>query len=196
MNRKFLAITLLCSFVVIQSDSPVVKPSEEKPLVVRVVEGRRVVSETAEGKDVEARLMETRNKLDKEIKSLDKEIEKGVNDLKSRARTVDQEILEKDQEKLKELAKAREAKAEAAQGKFEKAFNRELGKFNVKIKETITELAEEKNWDVVSLKESGEIIYTSKRADATDEVIKKHDNKYKAVKTAGVAKVEPKKAVQ
>lgn len=195
MNRKFLAITLLCSFVVIQSDSPVVKSSEEKPLVVRVVEGRRVVSETAEGKDVEARLMETRNKLDKEIKSLDKEIEKGVNDLKSRARTVDQEILEKDQEKLKELAKAREAKAEAAQGKFEKAFNRELGKFNVKIKETITELAEEKNWDVVSLKESGEIIYTSKRADATDEVIKKHDNKYKTVKTAG-AKVEPKKAAQ
>ncbi len=182
MTKKLLI--LLSSFIIIKSaevKSPVL---QERPLVIKVIEGKKVIAETVEGKELEAKLSEVRNKLDKEIKTLDAEIEKDVTDLRARARTVDAETLEKDQTRILSKKKQRDAKAESAQEEFSRTVNRELGKFNLKIQDTITETAEKNNWDIVSVKESGEIAYVSRRVNATDDIIKAHDSKNKKAKPA------------
>lgn len=184
MNKKFLIIVLLLSFAVSRCNEKLVaeKKAAEMPLKIKIVEGKRIISESAEGKDLETRIMEVRNKYDKEIKSLDKDIEKEITELRSRARTVDPEILEKDQERIMRKKKERDAKAESAQEEFERTVKRELGKFNIKAQDKIVRKAQEQDLDLVSIKETGEIVYISNRVDWTNDIIRDLDNDYKKEK--------------
>lgn len=185
MNKKFLMYIILFSAHVKSVNILAEEDRKESPIIIRVIEGKRIVAETAEGKDIETKLMQIRNKLDNEIKGIDQEIEKDVVEWQNKARLkVDSEYLEKRQGEILRKKKERDVKAEAAQEELTKSFNRELSKFNGKIKDTVTEVAQEEGWDIVKIKETGELIYTSKRVDASEQIIRRHDSKYKAQKKA------------
>ena len=179
MNNKILIVLLLAVGASKGLQTEVkVKEEKKEPLKIIVIEGKKVISDTLEGKEIEAKLNVVRNKYDSEIKALDQKIEKEITELRGRARTVDPETLEKDQARIMREKKERDVKAESAQEEFGRTVNRELGKFNGKIQETIIEEAVKNNWDIVSVKESGEIVYVSPRASGTEEIIKAHNKKF------------------
>lgn len=178
--KKNLILLALCSFLS-NSRADVAKSNGDN-LQIKVIEGRKVLADSVEGKEIEAKLGNLRNKFEKDIKNLDTELEKEVTELRSRARTVDQEALERDQERILRKKKERDVKAETSQEEFNRTAQRELAKFNGKLQETVTESAKKLNWDIVSLKETGEIIYVSDRANGTDDAIKALDAKTKKEK--------------
>jgi len=163
-------------------------------LVIKVIEGKRILAEAADGKKIEAELMEVRNNLEADIKRLEKEIEDDVAKLRSKARTVDpskSKSLEEDQEKILAKQKEIKMKAESAQEKFGRTVNSKLADFNKVVQDVVTELAKKLNWDMVILKETGEIIYISPKVNASNEVIKALDAAKKPAPTPGIKSAVP-----
>lgn len=160
-----------------------------KAVVEKVIEGRKVLSDSVEGKNIEAKLAALRTKFENELKKIDTDLEKEIKELQSRARTVDPESLEKDQERILRKRKERDVKAESSQEEFNRTAQRELGRFNAKLQEQVIQTAKSKNWDKVTLKESGEVIYVSDRLNGTNEIIKSLDTKAKQEKAEHNKKV-------
>lgn len=192
MNKKSLIMPLFCALFcgakAVETKAPVATES----LKIRVIEGKRIFSESQEGKEIEKRLKDKQAQFEKQIKSLDNEIENNLSNLRAKARAVDQEVLEKEQSKIVEMKKSRDAKVESAQEELQRAFNREMTKFQEKIQSTIIDEAKKHNLDIVIIKESGTVAYNSDKVDFTKEIIKAQDAKSKApVKKQEVAKQTP-----
>lgn len=193
MIKKSLVISLFCSlFFAVNATENGVKT--EKPLKIKVIKGKDVVTQSLEGKQIEKRIKEVRDRLEKDIKKLDAEIEKDLTELRAKARAVDQEALEKEQSKIVEKKKNRDTKAESAQEELTRTVNHELSKLNKKIAETIIDEAKKNDLDIVIVKESGEVVYNSDKVDFTNEIIKAQDAKYKTKAAAPKAVTEPKAA--
>lgn len=156
---------------------------DDTQLRIKIVEGRKVLSESTKGKSIEANLNKVREKLYKDINNLKQELEKDVNEFRARAKTVKEEVLAAEQEKILRKEKELKLKEETAQEEFGRTVQRELAKFNAELQEVVTELAKEKGWDIVHLKETGEIIYTSARVNGTDDIIKKVDLRHNQERT-------------
>ncbi len=185
MNKKIILVLLFLSTSISKcaqqatTAKPVEKKTEAGQLNIKVFNRTKLFANSIEGKQIEASLKESGTKLDKEIKALEQEIEQDIKSLQGRARTVDQDTLEKDQEKIISKKKQLEIKIESARSRFNNSVNREFSKFNTKIQSTILETAKSKNYDIVAVQETGEIVYASERVDMTDELIKTLDDKFK-----------------
>lgn len=186
--KKNLILLTLCS-ILSNINANETKSVNDGSVVIKVVEGRKVLTDSVEGKEIEAKLGNLRNKFENDIKKLDAELEAEVTELRSRARTVDQETLEKDQERILRKKKERDSKAETSQEEFNRTAQRDLAKFNAKLQDTISQNAKRLNWDIVSLKETGEVIYVSDRANGTAEITKALDHKRKQEKAEHNKKV-------
>lgn len=187
-TKKNLILLTLCS-ILSNADAADQKNNGDTNIVIKVVEGRKVLTDSIEGKEIEAKLGNLRSKFENDIKKIDAELEAEVTELRSRARTVDQETLERDQERILRKKKERDSKAETSQEEFNRTAQRDLAKFNAKLQETIMDNAKKLNWDIVSLKETGEVIYVSDRANGTNEITKALDNKRKQEKAEHAKKV-------
>ena len=89
-------------------------------------------------------------------------------------------VLVSDQEQLLAMQNELRAKMEAAEGEMNRAVNRELGRFGEDIKKAVTNLAESKDWDIVILKETGEVLYLSERANISSLIGDEVDNSKKS----------------
>jgi len=186
--KKNLMLLGLCSVIANLNSTESTKSNDS--LVIKVVEGRKVLTDSIEGKELETKLGNLRTKFENDIKKIDTELEKEVTELRSKARVItDQESLEKEQERILRKKKDRDSKAETSQEEFNRTAQRDLAKFNGKLQETVSQNAKKLNWDIVQLKETGEIIYVSDKANGTDEITKALDAKRKQEKAETAKKL-------
>ena len=162
-------------------------------LIVKTVSGRDILTGSEEGKKLELELTQKRSKIEAEGQRMEQELKSDVtkiqNDFKAKLKS--ESALERDQDALMRKEKDFKAKIEALQEEFGRVVNRDLAKFNAKINSKVMEVAKQNGWDLVILKESGEIIYASSKVDATNEIIALLNQGY-AKTTASKEVVAPK----
>lgn len=193
---KKLSLALLISFITITADITKTPPV----LNIQVVEGRTLLQESDKGKEIENTLKNKKQQLENEIKGLQQKLQAEVTALQSKAKLIDAETLEREQDKIMKLQKEFELKMQQSQEEFQRKVNIELAKFQKEVSDTIKEEAIKNGWDLVFMKESGEIIYQSGKCDSTKDVLKilnkKHSESKKVNPTAqkSVAQVAQKPA--
>ena len=151
-----------------------------EPLVIKVISGQEVLGKLEEGKEIEGRLLKKRQKWEGEIGKIENEMKRLAEQFEVKRKTARPEVLEADQQKLLKLRRDHQNTAKDAEEDMKRGFNKELGKLNQKIQTTVSKVAQKNNWDIVSLKETGEVIYVSSRADATNEIITMINREYAA----------------
>lgn len=200
MKRNLYILPLFLTLSSIAQDNKVVAAnksvSDNKPLVVKVVEGKALLNNSKEGKEIENKLMNVRKGLEADIVKLQQSIEADIKALQSKAQLMTPETLELEQERVMKKKKEHELKVNQAQEDLNRHLQRELGKFNKKVLDLVVDWAKNNNCDIVVLAESGEVIYRSERVDATNDIMqilnKKFDEASKKP-AAQPAKVEAKK---
>ena len=159
---KKLLLTLLLSASLL-AEPPILK--------IAVVEGQQLLKQTKEGMRIEAQITKKREDLAEEIRALDQKLEKEANDMRAKQRTASDDVLAQKQESFMKAQRARENRAQEAEAEFKNFANRKLASFDKKLRKQIIEWAEKNQFDLVSLKESGEVIYTSQKANYTNQVM-------------------------
>lgn len=162
------------------ASKPVVETSDKKnfvnsdgsSVVLKVVSGRDIISGSEEGKKMEEDLSKKRSKIEDEGKRMEQELKNDVVTLQGKSKLMDSSALEAQQDKLIKKEKKFKAELESMQEEFGRSVNRDLNKFNAKINEKVLSVAKNNKWDMVVLKESGEVIYASDKVDATKDIIK------------------------
>lgn len=154
------------------SDKKNLVNSDGSSVVVKVVSGRDIISGSEEGKKMEEDLSKKRSKIEDEGKRMEQELKNDVVTLQGKSKLMDSSALETQQDKIIKKEKKFKAELESMQEEFGRNVNRDLNKFNAKINEKVLSIAKNNKWDMVVLKESGEVIYASDKVDATKDIIK------------------------
>ena len=110
-----------------------------------------------------------------QIQNKKKDFEKKAKSLETRAKTVDAILIVKEQEDLLAEQQAIETFMKSAEGELQRAISREMTQIGELVREAVKELALANNWDIVILKETGEIIYCSDKAMVSKTVAVKVD---------------------
>jgi len=184
-------------------------PESQKSTVV-VISGQRVMTESDLGKqvqeslqkkqqeltaplqnkeknirEIEKKLLEEKNSLEKEFSSLDKNLntDDRLESLRERALK-----LEDDKRNLDRMVQTLRADAQKIESKLSEMYQKEMAKIDTQIKETIKELAQRFNWDVVLMEES--VVYSNPDISKTNLVIEELNKKTRA------KKLEKKQAIE
>ena len=188
--KKIQILILLSSLNLVAADKPKIdvekrpeiKTESSKPLKIKVIEGKTILSNSKEGKEIEEKLMKVRKNLEGDIVKLQQSIEADIKSLQSKAQIMTPETLEIEQEKIMRKKKEHELKVNQAQEDLNRHLQRELGKFNKKIMDEVNDWAKKNDLDIVSLAETGEVIYRSDKVDATNEIMKLINAKFDETK--------------
>lgn len=159
---KKLLLTLLLSSSLL-AEPPILK--------IAVIEGQQILKQTKEGMKIESEITKKREDLAEEIRALDQKLEKEANDMRAKQRTASDDVLAQKQESFMKAQRARENRAQEAEAEFKNFANRKLASFDKKLRKQIFEWAEKNQFDLVSLKESGEVIYASQKVNYTSQVM-------------------------
>lgn len=138
---------------------------------IKVIEGRILLQNSDEGKGIENKLKNVRTGLENEIKALEQKIQADITALTNKAKLLDADKLEREQERIMKLKKEHELKLNQANEDFQRSVNREIGKMQKKVEDAIKEIAVKKGWDIVIMKESGQVVYNSDPVDGTNDVL-------------------------
>jgi Skp family chaperone for outer membrane proteins len=202
MKKNIYILLLISSLNVIASDlnvitsnKPKLEPAKvieikksESPthsdltLKIKVVEGKEILSNSKEGREIEEKLMNIRKALENDIINLQKSIESDVKALQTKSQIMTPETLELEQERIMRKKKEHELKVNQAQEDLNRHLQRELGKFNKKILDEVNIWAKQNDLDLVILAETGEVIYKSNKVDATNEIMQILNKKFEASK--------------
>lgn len=160
--------------------------AEGKATTIVTVSGQEVMMNSDAGKAVQDRLKDAQTKLaaplqkegqaiqDKEQKLIEKD-----KDPKS-----DKSALEFEKRELGLQIQKLQAEGQKIETKLSEMYQKEMGKFEASVKETIKDLAQKHSWDIVLMEEQA--VYVNKKAvSKTTEVIAELD---KNVKAANLAK--------
>ena len=149
-----------------------------------------VLKDYKEGKLIEESITTKRDDFGKEIQAIDQKIEKEIADIRAKQRTASQEVLEAKQEMLVKLQRSRDNRVQEAEAEFKKYTHKLLAGFDGKLRKELMRWAEKNQFDCVSLKETGEVIYVSDKINYTPQLIDilntefEKENKIKAAKEA------------
>lgn len=159
--------------------SSAVTLAEQKHILgIKVIEGRVLLQESDKGKAIENNLKVIKDRLENEIKSIEQKIQAEITTISSKSKLMDADTLEREQDKIMRLKKEHELKLTQSQEEFQRKVNIELGKFQKEVQDTIKDISIKNDWDLVIMKESGEVIYSSEKIDATTEVLQILNKKY------------------
>lgn len=184
------------------------KASESKHTgSIITISGQKVMTDSETGKTIQLKLQDEQKKLtaplqaeEKKIQDLEKKLmadkdglEKDFTELDKAAKALSVEAKEQKAEGLRDRAlkfedKKRELdrliqKFQADAGKVEKKmtdmYQKEMGKLDTLVKETIKELAQKNGWEIVLMEES--VVFASPKVSKTPMVIEELDKKTKAM---------------
>lgn len=175
MKRIFLPILILISSGAYSANNASnlanLAGTKGKNLNIVCIEGRQLQQNSDESKEIEKKLTAVGQQIESDIKALEMKIQSEVSNLQNKAKLLNAETLEIEQDKILKLGKEYDIKKGQAKEDFQRKVNIELGKFQKKVQDSVNDLAAKNGWDLVIMKESGEIIYASEKADATSEVL-------------------------
>ncbi|HLB41223.1 MAG TPA: OmpH family outer membrane protein [Candidatus Babeliales bacterium] len=151
------------------------------PLTARtkVVSVREMLKDSEVGKDIDQRLLDARNKIGSELQVMQKELQDEGKALESAAKLADPEVLFAKRDKLVKKETQFKAAAEAAQGELNRKIDFEMGKYSEMMREELPGLAKTHSWEIVQLKETGELLYVAEEANVSKLVAAKIDAKAK-----------------
>ena len=189
MNRKqtttnfmFLSIFFVTN---IARAEPSVASSSSKSIMIVTVSAQEVSMNSETGKAVQERLKAAQEKLTLPLQQENEKIQKKDEELaaKEKSGKVDKSELEFNKRELALQIQKLQAEGQKVEAKLTEMYQKEMSKFEASVKETIKELAEQNNWDIVLMEEQA--VYVNKKAvSKTSMVIKKLDEKTKAANLA------------
>lgn len=159
-------------------------------LNIKVIEGRVLLQDSDKGKSIENNLKVIKDRLEGEIKAIEQKIQSEITAISNKSKLMDADTLEREQDKIMRLKKEHELKLTQSQEEFQRKVNIELGKFQKEVQDTIKDISIKNDWDLVIMKESGEVIYSSEKTDATTEVLQILNKKYSDSKKAATPAVK------
>ena len=201
--KKILILSLLissisCAVINTEKDKTKSKPnisetSNNNDLKLAVIEGQRILKDSKEGKIIEESITTKRDDFGKEIQAIDQKIEKEIADIRAKQRTASQEVLEAKQEILVKLQRSRDNRVQEAEAEFKNFANKKLASFDKKLRKELVRWAEKNQFDCVSLKETGEVIYVSDKINYTAQLIDILDTAFETETKIQAAKEATKK---
>ena len=162
-------------------------------LKLAVIEGQRILKDSKEGQLIEELITKKRDDFAKEIQAIDQKIEKEIADIRAKQRTASQEVLEAKQEMLVKLQRSRDNRVQEAEAEFKNFANKKLAGFDKKLRKELVRWAEKNQFDCVSLKETGEVIYVSDKINYTPQLIDILDTAFETETKIQAAKEATKK---
>ncbi len=160
-------------------------PSGSKSVVIVTVSGQEVMTNSETGKSVQDKLKSAQEKLAAPLQKEGEKLQKEDQEIadKEKSGKIDKSELEFAKRELGLKIQKLQAEGQKVEAKLGEMYQKEMGKFESSIKETIKELAQQNNWDIVLMEEQA--VYVNKKAvSKTSDVIKKLDEKTKAANLA------------
>lgn len=174
------------------------------------ISGQKVMSESETGKTIQLKLQEKQKDFasplqaeEKKIQDLEKKLitdkeslEKDFAELDKASKTLSAEIRDQKAENLRDraikfedskrefdrLVQKLQVDARKVEAKMSELYQKEMAKLDNLVKDTIKDLAQKSNWDVVLMEES--VVYSNPKISKTNMVIEELDKKAKQLNQA------------
>jgi len=171
------------------------------------ISGQKVMTESETGKTIQSKLQEKQKDLaaplqseEKKIQDLERKLiadkeslEKDFVDLDKASKTLSAEIRDQKAEALRDraikfedkkrdfdrLVQKLQADARKVETKMSELYQKEMAKLDNLVKDSIKDLAQKNNWDIVMMEES--VVYSNPKNSKTSLVIEDMDKKAKAL---------------
>lgn len=151
----------------------------------KVVSIREMLGSSEVGKEIDKRLSDARNKIGSDLQGMQKDLQDEAKALESASKLADPEVLFAKRDKLAKKETQLKAAAEAAQGELNRKIDFEMGKYGEMMREELPPLARAHGWEIVQLKETGELLYVADEANVSSLLAAKIDAKAKDHKAGG-----------
>lgn len=199
INKKITLVVAL---------SVIVLPMHAESIVT--ISGQKVMGESETGKAVQFKLQEKQRELASPLQTEEKKIQKLEEKLIADKETLEKDFAELEKAGKMLSAEQREQQAEAVrekaikfedqkrelersaqklqvdarkvEAKMQELYQKEMAKMDMLVKETIKELAQKHNWDIVFMEES--VVYSNPKLSKTPLVAEALDAKTKALNQA------------
>lgn len=185
MNTKQTTTGFIFFAIFFMTNIANAEASTGKTITIVTVSGQEVMMNSETGKAVQDRLKAAQEKLAAPLQKEGEKIQKEDQDLAAKEKNgkIDKSELEFAKRELGLKIQKLQAEGQKIEAKLGEMYQKEMGKFETSVKETIKELAQQHNWDVVLMEE--QVVYVNKQAvSKTSLVIKKLDEKTKAANLA------------
>lgn len=176
---------------------------------VVTIKGQEIMQKSEKGKKVQKELKEQQEKLVKSLQKKQTEIQKAAKEFEDNKKKFDKEVedvtnnkllsqsakeeqfqklqekarkLEEEKAKLDVLVKHFEQDRNETNNKVSKMYEEKMGEFQNTIAETIKEVAQKENWDVVLMEES--VAYANPKTSKTNDIISALNTKEKLNKSS------------
>jgi len=185
MNKKTI-VSLVCFSLLsgtCLADQPV-KPkgaSVNPDIKTRVIDSQELMAKTEKGKKTADELQETYKKLAEDVQNQNKELKKAVRDLEQKKGMLSKEAFEKEQEAILAKRDRLGTMSREYEEKYRRAAQRATEDMVEDIVKVVEEIAKAEGLDEVRDK-SGRVLYASNKADYTEKVLKRMDEKYSSDK--------------
>lgn len=200
-NTKLIALYFATMFTALHANAG---------LSMVTISGQKVMTESETGKAIQLKLQDEQNKLAKPLQTDEKKIQDLEKQLITDKESLEKDFTELDKASKSMTAEAREQKGEALRDralKFEDKkrelermiqklqaqannlekkmtdmYQKEMGKLDSLVKETIKDLAQKHGWEVVLMEES--VVYANPKVSKTPMVVEELDKKAKSINQA------------
>lgn len=159
--------------------------SATKPMMIVTVSGQEVMTNSDTGKAIQDKLKSAQEKLAAPLQKEGEKLQKEDQEIaeKEKSGKLDKNELEFAKRELGLKIQKLQAEGQKVEAKLGEMYQKEMGKFEGLFKDTVKELAEQHNWDIVLMEE--QVLYVNKKViSKTSSVIKKLDEKTKAANLA------------
>ena len=177
----FLSVILTTSF----ANGSSAASSGSKVTVIATVSGQEVMINSDTGKSIQEKLKSAQEKLAAPLQKEGEKLQKEEQEIaeKEKSGKLDKSELEFAKREFGLKIQKLQAEGQKVEAKLGEMYQKEMGKFEGLVKDTIKELAQQNNWDIVLMEEQA--VYVNKKAvSKTSEVMKKIDEKTKAANLA------------
>jgi len=174
------------------SDKVATKLSPE--LNIRIVDAFEVMQKSSLGSEITKELAETNQKWAAEITLKGKELEQELLAYDSKKVTMSESAREKEEKRLVKAKRDYQVSVEEKNQEFQVMQAKSSERILKEVKETATTIAKADGLDVIVDKTTGQILYSSAKADVSDKLIDAMNTKYAANKKATATLADNKKS--
>ncbi|MCX5922386.1 MAG: OmpH family outer membrane protein [Candidatus Dependentiae bacterium] len=147
-------------------------------LKVRVVDVSSAMQASEEGQDFAKKVEPRRQQLAQDIEAKGKAYEDAMTKLKSQASTMNEAALAKKKQELVKMERDYKDTLENSEGEMKLVIQQGTGIMIEGLSSSVEQLAKKEGLDLVVDKNSGQIVYSSGKADITAQVVKEMNKHY------------------
>jgi Skp family chaperone for outer membrane proteins len=164
-------------------------------LNIRVVDAFEVMQKSSLGSEVTLGLSDTNQKMSTEITQKGKEIEQDILAYDSKKATMSEASREKEEKRLVKAKRDYQVLVEEKNQEFQGLQAKASERILKEVRESAATIAQAESIDIIADKTTGQILYSSAKADVSDKLIGAMNTKYAANKKATATIADNKKNV-